>query len=217
VFYYHRRIFLTLRTDTSICPQQVPKPASSSRFTRSATLSAPFSADRSPIGGDGDGECLSAHRLLSAEPACKRRPRTRRCSSVVASSSDSEVCCVALLTFFPHESDPVVIVATCATAGPSYVAEMAHPAWRGTLTGLYNTFWYVGGIPATWTVYGTQSIPNDLSWRLPIWLQAVASGLVLCGCLFCPETPRWVGHSNRKASSARKLTAAALVGFERPP
>lgn len=37
-------------------------------------------------------------------------------------------------------------VATCATAGPSYVAEMAHPAWRGTLTGLYNTFWFVGGV-----------------------------------------------------------------------
>jgi MFS family permease len=37
-------------------------------------------------------------------------------------------------------------VATCATAGPSYVAEMAHPAWRGTITGLYNTFWFVGGV-----------------------------------------------------------------------
>jgi MFS family permease len=84
------------------------------------------------------------------------------------------------------------LVAICATAGPSYVAEMAHPAWRGTLTGLYNTFWFVGGIPATWTVYGTQGLRGELSWRLPIWLQAVAAGGVLLGCLFCPETPRWV-------------------------
>lgn len=98
----------------------------------------------------------------------------------------------ALRFQFDVQRSDMLPVATCATAGPSYVAEMAHPAWRGTLTGLYNTFWYVGGIPATWTVYGTQFIEGDMSWRLPIWLQAVASGLVLCGCLFCPETPRWV-------------------------
>lgn len=32
------------------------------------------------------------------------------------------------------------------TAAPVYVAEMAHPAWRGTLTGLYNTFYGVGAV-----------------------------------------------------------------------
>lgn len=32
------------------------------------------------------------------------------------------------------------------TAGPTYVAEMAHPAWRGTLTGLYNTWYFVGAV-----------------------------------------------------------------------
>lgn len=84
------------------------------------------------------------------------------------------------------------LVARELEAHRSAVAEMAHPAWRGTLTGLYNTFWFVGGIPATWTLYGTEHIDSDLSWRLPIWLQAVASGFVLLGCLFCPETPRWV-------------------------
>ena len=89
------------------------------------------------------------------------------------------------------------IVATCATAGPSYVAEMAHPAWRGTLGGLYNTFYFIGSIPATWTVYATSSIPGNLSWRMPIYLQAVASGLVLLGCLFCPETPRWLISNDR--------------------
>ncbi|RPA82027.1 general substrate transporter [Ascobolus immersus RN42] len=88
-------------------------------------------------------------------------------------------------------------VATCATAGPSYVAEMAHPAWRGTITGLYNTFWFVGGIPATWTVYATSELKSEWSFRLPIWLQAVASGLVLLGCLFCPETPRWLVSNDR--------------------
>lgn len=35
-------------------------------------------------------------------------------------------------------------VALSATAGPSYVAEMAHPKYRGILTGIYNSFWFIG-------------------------------------------------------------------------
>ncbi|KAF8544386.1 general substrate transporter [Trichophaea hybrida] len=92
-------------------------------------------------------------------------------------------------------------VATCATAGPAYVAEMAHPAWRGTLGGLYNTFWYFGAIPATWTIYATQNLDGELSWRLPLWFQAIASGGVLLGCLFCPETPRWLISNDRHAEA----------------
>lgn len=37
-------------------------------------------------------------------------------------------------------------IATNATAGPCYVAEMAHPAWRGIVTGMYNTWFFVGGV-----------------------------------------------------------------------
>lgn len=35
-------------------------------------------------------------------------------------------------------------VALSATAGPSYVAEIAHPAYRGVITGIYNSFWFIG-------------------------------------------------------------------------
>lgn len=89
--------------------------------------------------------------------------------------------------------------------GPSYVAEMAHPAWRGTITGMYNTFWFVGGIPASWVLYGSERIPGDLSWRLPIWLQAVASGGVLLGSLLCPETPRWLIAHDRHEEAIQVL------------
>lgn len=97
-------------------------------------------------------------------------------------------------------------VATCATAGPSYVAEMAHPAWRGTITGLYNTFWFMGGIPAGFVLYGTNSITSDLSWRLPIWLQMCASGGVVLGCLFCPESPRWLISNGRHGEALKVMT-----------
>lgn len=82
-----------------------------------------------------------------------------------------------------------------ASAGASYVAEIAHPAWRGTITGLYNTFWFVGYIAAAFVIYGMNNIKSDLQWRLPIWLQILLSSGFALGCLFCPESPRWyVSH-----------------------
>lgn len=44
-------------------------------------------------------------------------------------------------------------IATCQTAGPSYVAEMSHPAWRGVLTGLYNCQYFVGGVRGSFFPY----------------------------------------------------------------
>ena len=37
-------------------------------------------------------------------------------------------------------------MATAATAGPTYVAEMSHPRWRGVMTGLYNCNYFLGGV-----------------------------------------------------------------------
>ncbi|PWW80128.1 hypothetical protein C7212DRAFT_361116 [Tuber magnatum] len=107
--------------------------------------------------------------------------------------------------------------AILTTAGPVYVAEMAHPAWRGTLTGLYNSFYCVGGIAATWTMYRTQNWASDLSWRLPIWLQAVASGTVLLLCLWCPETPRWLVSNDRSEEAIRVLTTYHGDGNRKSP
>lgn len=40
-----------------------------------------------------------------------------------------------------------------AALGPSaalpYVSEMAHPAFRGSMTGVYTTFYWIGAIPGT--------------------------------------------------------------------
>jgi MFS family permease len=32
-------------------------------------------------------------------------------------------------------------VSFCCVSAPCYVSEMAHPQWRGTLTGFYNCTW----------------------------------------------------------------------------
>lgn len=88
-------------------------------------------------------------------------------------------------------------VAITASAGPAYVSEMAHPSYRGVMTGTYNTFWYVGGVPGTFIPYGTEVIKGTNSWRIPIWLQMVFSGIVVVTSPFLPETPRWLIANDR--------------------
>jgi MFS family permease len=83
-------------------------------------------------------------------------------------------------------------VAICASAGPAYVAEMAHPKYRGALTGFYNTFWFVGGITATFVPVATHKMAGTASWRIPIWGQMIFSGMVVLGAPFLPESPRWL-------------------------
>ncbi|KAK2800448.1 hypothetical protein FQN50_008122 [Emmonsiellopsis sp. PD_5] len=83
-------------------------------------------------------------------------------------------------------------VAILATAGPAYVSEMAHPAYRGAMTAIYNTFWYFGAIPGTFIPYATSRIDSSMAWRIPIWLQFVFAGLVLVLCPWLPESPRWL-------------------------
>jgi MFS family permease len=33
-------------------------------------------------------------------------------------------------------------VSFCCVSAPCYVSELAHPKWRGTITGIYNCTWY---------------------------------------------------------------------------
>lgn len=46
-----------------------------------------------------------------------------------------------------------------AALGPSaalpYVSEMAHPTFRGSMTGVYTTFYFVGAIPGTFSKFST--------------------------------------------------------------
>ncbi|PYI16377.1 MFS lactose permease [Aspergillus japonicus CBS 114.51] len=96
-------------------------------------------------------------------------------------------------------------VATSATAGPAYVSEMAHPAYRGAMTGLYNVLWFGGGIPGTFIPWRTSHIQSDMSWRIPIWLQMIFSGLVLCFVYFLPESPRWLMSHDRHEDALNVL------------
>jgi MFS family permease len=88
-------------------------------------------------------------------------------------------------------------VAITASAGPSYVSEMAHPAYRGIMTGIFNCFWFIGGIPGTFIPAGTEGFDGTMSWRIPVWFQMMFSGFVVLGAPFLPETPRWLIANDR--------------------
>jgi sugar porter (SP) family MFS transporter len=90
-------------------------------------------------------------------------------------------------------------------SAPTYVSELAHPRWRGPLSGLMQTNYYVGSIIASWVTYGTAFIDGDSSFRIPLWLQLVSSGIVALGIWFGPETPRWLMAHNRREDAERVL------------
>jgi fucose permease len=58
-------------------------------------------------------------------------------------------------------------VSFCCVSAPCYVSEMAHPKWRGTITGLYNTCWYIGSIIASWTCKLSKSLRSSAHFDKP--------------------------------------------------
>lgn len=54
---------------------------------------------------------------------------------------------------------------------------------------------------AAWVTFGTQTIPNSWSWRIPSLLQAALPLLALPGYLLCPESPRWLVSQGRTAEA----------------
>ncbi|KAJ8113870.1 hypothetical protein OPT61_g4103 [Boeremia exigua] len=100
------------------------------------------------------------------------------------------------------------------TAGPLHVIETAHPAHRGVITGLYNTFWFVGSLLAAGVTRGSIDLPGNQSWIVPVWLQILFPGLVLALAFFLPESPRWLYTRGRHAEAKKVLAKYHGLGKE---
>ncbi|KLJ11520.1 hypothetical protein EMPG_13289 [Blastomyces silverae] len=95
------------------------------------------------------------------------------------------------------------------TAAPLYIIELAPPQYRATVAGMYNTFYYVGSIIATASVYGSHKSlahQGNSDWRVPLWIQMLCPGIVCLGIWFCPESPRWLIGKER-GDEARAILA----------
>lgn len=97
-------------------------------------------------------------------------------------------------------------VAIASAAGPIYVVEMSHPAFRGVATAYANTMWFVGSILAAGSVLGALGLGGQMSWQIPVWLQLVFAGVIALCAFVIPESPRWL-YVNGKKDKARDVLA----------
>ncbi|EJU03047.1 general substrate transporter [Dacryopinax primogenitus] len=95
---------------------------------------------------------------------------------------------------------------TVQTAGTTYAAELAHPAYRAILTGGYQSCFFIGTMTSTFIEYGLSGLsnPGTIEWRIPSILQCLPSVILLCFVWNIPETPRWL-VANGKVDKAREV------------
>jgi MFS family permease len=93
---------------------------------------------------------------------------------------------------------------TCI-AGPSLIAELAHPRQRGTVLGFFNTLWYAGSIIAAWTSFGSGHLQNSWSWRIPSMLQVLAPVFIAIILRWIPESPRFLLSKGHEEDAVKLL------------
>jgi sugar porter (SP) family MFS transporter len=97
-------------------------------------------------------------------------------------------------------------VQIAAAAGPIYVVETAHPAYRGICGGLYNVMWPVGALVASSASRGALHYGGNTSWMIPLGLQAMFPGIICLCVFFLPESPRWLYTNNKQDQATEVLT-----------
>jgi MFS family permease len=80
-----------------------------------------------------------------------------------------------------------------ATLTPIYLAEASTPSKRGMLTGLHGFFLVAGYNISAWVGFGCFFSSNlTFGWRGPIAFTTIPALLLLLGCIWVPESPRWL-------------------------
>ncbi|EXJ77399.1 hypothetical protein A1O3_09625 [Capronia epimyces CBS 606.96] len=100
---------------------------------------------------------------------------------------------------------------------PILISELAYPTHRGRLTAMYYSTYYVGGIIAAWSTYGTFRMQNTWSWRIPSLLQGAVPLFQLCLLYFVPESPRFLISKGRTEEARRLFVKHHAGGDESSP
>ncbi|KAJ5158684.1 Major facilitator superfamily domain general substrate transporter [Penicillium coprophilum] len=90
---------------------------------------------------------------------------------------------------------------------PIYISELSPPAIRGRLVGVYELGWQIGGLVGFWINFGVDETmePSHKQWLIPFAVQLIPSGLLLIGCWFIRESPRWLFGRGRREDAIKNL------------
>ncbi|EPQ29075.1 uncharacterized protein PFL1_03364 [Pseudozyma flocculosa PF-1] len=88
---------------------------------------------------------------------------------------------------------------------PTYQSEISPAEHRGKLSCIEFTGNIIGYASSVWIDYGSSFIESDISWRLPLSLQAVIGLTLALGSLLLPESPRWLLDRDRDEEGMRVL------------
>jgi SP family sugar:H+ symporter-like MFS transporter len=89
---------------------------------------------------------------------------------------------------------------------PMYQSETAPRYVRGALVSCYQLFITLGIFTAYCINFGTEADQSSRSWKLPMGIGFIWSGLMVIGIMFMQESPRWE-YRKGKINEARKTIA----------
>ena len=91
---------------------------------------------------------------------------------------------------------------------PSYIAELSISSIRGILTGLFEVSYQMGSLVGFWINYGineNMNVDDTITWRIPMAVQLIPSGLLFIGTLFLHESPLWLFRKDRDEQALKSL------------
>jgi sugar porter (SP) family MFS transporter len=90
---------------------------------------------------------------------------------------------------------------------PMYISELAPPAVRGRLVGIYELGWQIGGLVGFWINYGLSETmaPSHKQWIIPFAVQLIPAGLLLVGTLWIKESPRYLLSAGKRDQAIKNL------------
>jgi sugar porter (SP) family MFS transporter len=98
-------------------------------------------------------------------------------------------------------------VGGASNISPIYNSEIAPPAIRGRLVGLYEFSWQIGGLVGFWINYGVDQTmaPSHKQWLIPFSIQLIPAGLLFVGSFLIKESPRWLFQRGRREEGIHNL------------